>query len=390
MPQTHYFAIIGDHWRGRPIYDPTRVDPLQSHVDPLLGQLLTLVAPPSPGLEVNLVATGASSGARGRIVRVIDSITCVLESWAHPVYGVPGGGFTPGETVNFDNGGSALAAPGGLSHEYPLYGQQALRMQDASLNSFTPTDKSDTVWYDRRARLARTLLLDAGTGSVLAADWKQGDRCTTSSGAAFTILLSASSGSDRLLAIIRASGTFTAGDTVTNTRSAATCNIKAGGVGAATTSGSWVPHHLVPNLNGEGVGWELPPNGDGTDGGAASIGQELRLVQAAQAYFATRTDVADRGVRFVPFDQRDTAGAADGLLAGVSVQAVKCSGTFPTSWEIGESVGSGTWSATLHAFNATTKVLYVTAPNGETLTSGTVTGETSGATATATGPALGT
>lgn len=389
MAKTHYFAIVGDHWRGRPIYDPTRVDPMQTHVDPLLGQLLTLVAPPTPALAVNVVVSGATSLARGRIVRVIDTVTCIVESWAHPIFGTPGGGFSPGETLNFDTGGTAIAAPGGISHEYPLYGQQALRMQDARLNSFVPNDKSDKPWWDRRAKVARTLLLDSGTGSVLAADWRQGDRCTTSGGAAFTILLSASSGSDRLLSIIRASGTFTAGDTITNTRSSATCDIKTGGVGADTPTGAWVPHHISPNLNGEGVGWELPPNGNGTDGGSASIGQEPLLVRAAHEHFVAKEDVADRGVRFVPFDQRDTSGNTDGVLGGVTVQCIKCTGTFSTAWEIGESVGSGSWTATVHAFNAVEKYLYVRAPNGQTLAAGTLTGETSGATATCTGPALG-
>ncbi len=79
------------------------------------------------------------------------------------------------------------------------------------------------------------------------------------------------------------------------------------------------------------------------------------------------------------------------LLGGVTVQTIRCTGTFPTTWTIGETVNAvvGTWSGKVHGWNATLKHLFVTNTNGQTLQTGGITGATSGAIATNRGAAYG-
>lgn len=399
---THYFALIGEHWRGGRFSDPSQVDPIPYHVDPLLGQLLSLVAAPATAVEDNMVVVGSTTGARGRVLRVVNTTSFVVESWTHPIYGVPGAAFSPGETVTFTKSdgttrtGVVTLAQSGLN--YPLYGQPALRIQDAELNSFIPTDKSDTPYWDRKAKYARVMTLDhttgaggtGGSGVTNLADWQQGDRCTTSGGAAFFILLSSGTGSgglDRQLSLIAVSGTLTSGHTVTNTRSGATANI--GTLGADTTAGTWVPKHIVPNLNGTAFGYEVPPNGNGTNGGPAYIGQDHKLLMRAHEFFSAKPNAADRGVRVIGFNQVDVEGI-DGLFGGVTIQIVRCTGTFPTTWITGETVtGPGGWSATVHGYYATGKYLFVKRTNGAILTAGTITGSISASTATTSESAFG-
>ncbi len=403
---THYLAVVGEHWRGGRIFDPTQVDPMQpaGMVDPVYGQVLGVISAPSPTPTVNTVVRGATSGCRGRIIRILGPTSFLIESWTNPsLGGNSGGSFAntfalgyplTGEVVNFDNGGSSVVSPAALSQPYPLYGQFAHQLQDATVNSHIPNDKSDTPFWDRGAKYSRQLIL---TAASVAGDtqWIQGARCTnTTTGATFTILAASTVGADYGIQIIRASGAFNAGDALAVTTQANgspgtdTAVIATGGVGANPPLGAWVSHHPVPNQNGTASLWEFPPNGNGTSGGPASIGQELKLLRGAVEHFAAESIPANRGVRMVPVDHRDMHGA-DSLLAGVTVQTIKATGTFSSSWTVGETVTRGTWSAKVHAFNATLKYLFVVEPNGETLTAGTVTGAQSGATCTAPGAALG-
>jgi len=393
MANTHYFLIAGDQWRGRPLADGTQVDPNPGAHDPLYGQLMTLLAAPSIEVVPNTYFSCGTSLARGRVLKKVTDTTYIVESWDHPSIGVPGAAFAPSETVTFERAdgtsgtGSITIAASGL--DYPLYGQPGLRRQDAVLNSFIPEDKSDTPFYDRQAKPARSITLDGATVGA-GEEFFQGDRCTTSGGASFRILVGNELGSD-VLYIIDVTGTLSDSDVVTNQRNVswqATIDT----VGDETTAGTWVAHHHVPNLNGTSNGlWENPPNGNGTDGQAAHLGMELQLLRGAYEHFVQEADVANRGVRLIPFEPRDVQDeGGDVLLGGVSVQCIKCDDDpFPETWTIGETVTAGSWSATLHHFNAAQGFLYVVDTNDEVLVPGTITGGTSATTANATTACLG-
>lgn len=385
MPDhTHYLYLIGDgHVRGRR-------NPAPLNIDPVRGQFVATMSAPSPAPVRNVVVRGLTSGALGRIIRVLDAAGTqfIIEAWEHPVFGVPGVAFTPGETLQFDNGGTALVSLAANQHAYPLAGQFALEQEDAILNSLIPEDAADNVWYDRTAKFSRSLVLDGATIGPSETSFVRGARFTTSAGASGTILLGNVTGSDYTIYIVRAAGTFTVGDVLTITATGHDATIKT--VGADPAQGSWVPHSVVPNLRGTGIAlWEFPPNGNGTDGRDATVGPEVLLLRGAQERFRASSSVADRGTRMVPFSTFDFNSPADAVLGGVTVQVVRCTGTFPGTWTIGETVSSGTWSGKVHGFSTGLKYLYVTATNGETLATGTVTGATSGASASATGPAVG-
>lgn len=378
---THYLTMIFDgHGRGKRGTAPT-------NVDPVLGQILSVQSAPTPAAEVNVIVRGATSGAVGRIIRMIDAGTSfVIEAFEHPVFGIPGAAFTPGETINFDNGGTALASLVAAQYAYPITNEFALQQEDAPVNSCIPEDRSDNTFYDRTAKYARTVILDGATVGV-GEIFSKGYRCTTSGGASFTILLGNVSGSDWEMRVIRVTGTLTVGHTVTNTTTGHVATIKS--LPAAPAQGAWVPHCPIPNLKGLGQLWEFPPNGNGTDGQEPALGPDLHLLRGAYERYKASTSVADRGVRLVPYCVFDHHGLSDGVLGGMTVQVVKCSGTFPSTWTVGETVTSGSWSAKVHGFSASNKYLFVVEPNGQTLAAGTVTGGTSASVATSTGAALG-
>lgn len=389
---THYYGIFGDgHVRGRR-------GPGPQLIDPLVGQVLSVAYAPTPAPAVNDVVRGATSGVWGRIIRVLSSTSWLIEAWpatitVNALPGVPvpvtqpGGAFHPNELVNFDSGGSSNVMPFESFQSMPTTTQIVHELRDAALLTPTPPDRSDTVFWDRHAKYSRTVVLD-GTTIAPGEVFTQGYRCTTSGGASFTILLGNVSGSDFQLQVVKVTGTLTVGHTVTNTTTGHTATIKS--LGAVPPTGAWVAHDILPNNAGTSSLWEFPPNGNGTDGGDPSLGPEARFIRRAFEKHSASSSVADRGVRFIAFSNLDTMPPGpDAYLGGVTLQLVKCSGTFPGTWAVGETVTSGGWSGKLHGFDATKKFLYVYDVNGATLASGTVTGATSGASATCTGPALG-
>ena len=119
---THYLTMIFDgHGRGKR-------GPAPTNVDPVLGQILTVQSAPTPAAAVNVIVRGVTSGAVGRIIRLLDTGTSfVIEAFEHPVFGIPGAAFTPGETINFDNGGTALASLVASQHGYPGVNEFALQ-----------------------------------------------------------------------------------------------------------------------------------------------------------------------------------------------------------------------------------------------------------------------
>lgn len=382
MANTHYYLLAGDiHVRG------------QQHirlpiVDPILGHVLTTFDVPTVAPTINTIVRGATSGTWGRIVRILDSKNFVLESFPYPGVGQPGAGFIVGfpfgETLNFDNGGTAhvsLAAP---AQTYPLFNQFTSQHLDLRLNSFTPSDRSDKPYWHPKAKFSRQIVL-LGASVIGDTLFVQGNRFTTSGGASGTILLGNAVGADYGLQIIRTSGTFNPGDTLSVTVGATTNVATILSVGVDPQQGAWLEHHVLPNFNGSSAGlWEFPPHSQNPD-----YGPGVQIVRMANALHGADPDVANRASRVIPFATVDDL-TDDSTLGGVTVQVVKCTGTFPTSWIQGEPVtGPGGWSATVHGFSASNKYLFVIDTNGQTLTAGTVTATFSGAAATTANAAYG-
>ena len=272
--------------------------------------------------------------------------------------------------------------------------QFATQHNDSWLGDFVPADQSDTVWLDWNAKRAQTIDVSGVTGT-----WAIGDRVQTSAGGSFTILHKSTA---TRWAIVRKAGTaLAAAQTLTNLTSpggAATIAV----VGADPARGTWCAYTVMPNgtginpsgtigpvegVNGNDPDWEFPRNGNGTDGREASVGPENRLIHRAHAFWQLQTDVDNRATRFLTVSSMDD-NEVDGLLGGVSVQVVRCTGAFAGGWVPGETVtGPGGWSATVHGHSVANKMVFVVAPNGATLAAGPITGGTSGA---ATGGSGGT
>jgi hypothetical protein len=368
---THYYAIIGDgHVRGK-------VAPAPLIMDPIAGQTLAYVAA-SQAPVVNTIVRGATSGAMARVTRVgadigipgIDAVT--VEIWN-------ANAFRAGETLNFDTGGSATCSTVVVAARWPGTEQFANQQFDATLNTPVPNDGvSDTPYWDREAKLGQSLIVAAGfTGA-----FDRGDLVTTSGGGAFTVLQSAvGAGGARNLLIMRQSGSISAAQTLTNTTQAGSGTVSS--VSADPPTGAWLPLYLQPNLGGLGTGFAKIPQGNG----GPSIGPEHWILRKAHEKHVASASANDRGVRLLQHSSFDRT--ADGVSGGVTVQRVKCTGTFATNWTIGETVSGGAWSGKLVGFNVTNKHLFVTATNGQTLGAVVVTGATSGATATSLGAAFG-
>ena len=393
MPFTHYYGLIGDsHTRGRRA-------PAPLVVDRVLGQRMTVLTPPTPAAEVNVIVRGATSGAMARIVRIINSTEWILQSLPG-VLGAAGVAFAQnvnlagfpatGEVINLDNGGSTTIRFFGTDQAFPADEQYGPQHAQRWLNDFVPPDQSDFTFWDGNAKPARQVDVSGLSGT-----WNVGDRVQTSAGGQFTILLKPTGVQWK---VIRATGPALAvGQTLTNLTTPG---------GAATIAvletdppvGTWVPYTVQPNGTGvlpnNTVGvdsyWERLRNGNGTDGGEPGFGPENRLIHRAFEFWQQQGDIDNRAIRVLPFSSNDSVTSPDGILGGVVIQVVKCTGTFPTTWVVGETVtGGGGWSAKVHGYNSTSKLLFVHTPNGETLTAGAITGATSGAVGTSLGEALG-
>ena len=393
MPFTHYYGLIGDaHIRGRR-------GPAPLVVDRVFGQRLTVLTPPSPAAELNCIVRGATSGAMARIVRIINATEWIVQSLPG-VLGAAGVAFAQninlagfpatGEVLNLDNGGSTTIRFFGTDQSFPASEQYGTQHAQKWLNDFVPADQSDFPWWDGNAKPARQVDVSSLSGT-----WNVGDRVQTSAGGQFTILLKPTTAQWK---VMRVTGPALAvGQTLSNLTTPG---------GAATIAvletdppvGTWVPYTVQPNGTGvlpdNTVGvdtyWERLRNGNGTDGGEPSFGPENRLIHRAHAFWQQQGDIDNRAIRLLPFSSTDGVTGFDGILGGVVIQVVKCTGTFPTTWTVGETVnGGGGWSAKVHGWNSASKLLFVHTPNGEVLDAGAVTGVTSGAVATSLGEALG-
>jgi hypothetical protein len=393
MPNTHYYAIVGDsHVRGRR-------QPAPLTIDRVYGQRLVVVAPPSPPVQLNTIVRGSVSGSMARVVRIVSATEWIVESLPGAT-GFPGFAFAQnynlagfpltGEALNLDTGGTAVLSFFGNAQDIPGDNQFAPLHNDRWLNDIVPPDGSDFVWWDGNAKPCQTIDLTALTGS-----WNTGDRVQTSAGGQFTILFKSA---PTTWAVVRKTGAAIApSQTITNLTSPGGTGTVAS-VAADPVRGQWVPFTQMPNGSGvtpantivPDTSWEFARNGNGTDGGEAGIGPENRLVHRAFERWQQQPDVDDRAIRVLTFSSNDGQTFPDGVLGGVSVQVVRCSGTFPGTWIPGEVVtGPGGWSGTVIGHSVVQKMVYVHSTNGATLGSGTITGALSASTATATGPALG-
>jgi hypothetical protein len=373
VTDTHYYGIVGDtHARGTVL----------QHVDPILGQHFATLNPPVTPPPIGTILTGTVSGARGMVRRILGTGVWVLK-----ILDLTPWQWTPGELVNLDNGTTCNVAPFNFSATHaPGAAQYIPQHKDRRWNKAVPEDLTDTPYWDPYAKLAQTIVVPVASVSGVGAPWKLGDRFSTSGGGSFTLQFIDLDGANYVLGMLRQAGSIAASQTITNTSTAGTGTIAT--VNANPQVGAWVPYHAMPGLNGQATHYEIDPRGCSDAANQVHIGPENRLLHAAHDYHGAGLEVNDFGVRLFQHWNLDGT-LADNFIAGVTVQAIPCSGTFPTSWVVGETVTAGTYSATVHAWNPTTKRLYVTAPNGQTLAAGSIVGSTSGATATATGPALG-
>lgn len=377
MSNTHVYHVLADGHLTGPSGGTTRIDPVR-------GQSIETLTPVSPLPGVNAIIRGAVSGAMGRITGVNGSQAFVIESLPiNTIFGVlPGTPFVGMETLNFDNGASSTMFPAAPAQKYPLASQWGPEMQHAELNTFTPNDRLDTPYFDPFAKVARTILLDGTTIGVGETSFVAGNKFTTSGGYAGTILAAGVEGADYRIWVMSASGTPTVGHVLTMAVTGHTATIKT--VGADTQTGTWVEHHFLPNHAGTpGNIWEIAPGHK-----RGGISPTTKLLRRAYEHHVKAELVADRGVRVIDFSTFDDGGA-DSFTGGITIQVVKCTGTFPTTWQQGETVTSGVWSAKVQGFNATNKYLYVYSTNGQTLTASTVTGSNSGTVATSLGQAIG-
>ncbi len=381
----YYGAIFDGHGYGRP---GTVL------IDPKLGQRVGFAAPPSgAALERNAIIRGAVSGSMGRITRVAGDASCIIEAYPTALGLPPGGAFAQNhagpltsETVNIDNGGTAAMSVIGNAQDLPGLEQHTAWLTDRDYNALLPPDLSDTPYWDPQAKVCQLLRIDglSGTAPFL----RKGDRCTTATGA-FTvhhaIVLSPTSQEVR---IIRKTGTLSVAQTVTNTTLGGPTTGTLAVVNADPPLGIFVPFCSFPNLRGQALWYEFIPDGNGK----GSLGFEARFLHRVHAYHAADPDPLNRGWRFVPHSSYDEVGGfTEGILGGVTVQVVKCSGTFPASGSlvVGQTVtGPGGWSATVHGWNSTTKYLFVRQTNGAVLGAGTLT-LSGGATVTGTGACYG-
>lgn len=370
MGSTHYYASIGDgHVFGRRGPGPLLLDPI-------LGMTLAVFAESTPPVE-NSIVTGGTSGAKALVRRV--------GVGQHTIESLNFLAFAPSETVSYDSGGTATVGFIGS----PLFHQGAsgpiAEKRDALLNTPIPDDiGSDNPLWDDNAKKAQTLILGAGhTG-----DFPKGSRCTTSAGGAFTVIKQFVIGSTKQLWIVRKSGTIAATNTVTNTTVAGSGTISS--VATDPPRGLWSPAFMHPNWNGLADEFETIPMGMSTDGIESSYGPGFPILRKAHDKWKVNADPLERGVRFLQFSSTSAStGDANQFRGGVTVQLVRISGVVGT-FAAGETVtGPGGWSGKVHNISSGGTRLYVHTVNGATLGDGTITGATSGATATADGPAYG-
>lgn len=405
MANTHYYGIFGDlHVRGRRAPAPLTLD---QHA----GQKVIVVTPPGTPVQIGTILRGTVSGSLARVTRIVNEQEWVIESLPGAA-GLPGLAFAQnynfaglpnsGETISLDTGGTAVIAPLLVAGQVqPGYAQFLPQHNDAWFNDFVPADQSDTIWYDAFSKRAMVIDLGSVTGT-----WTAGDRVQTSAGGSFTILYKITS--TKWAVMRRLATSLAVSQTITNlTNPGGTATITA--VPSEPRVGNWVSFCQMPNgtgINSAGLigpnlsvsgndttttaPWERIRNGNGTDGGEAGIGPENRLVHRAHAKWQQQADVDDRAIRATNWSSIDAGGATDGLLGGVTAQVVRCTGTFAGGWQEGETVtGPGGWSAKVLGHSVLNKMVFVHATNGATLGAGTITGGTSGATATAEGPAHG-
>jgi hypothetical protein len=396
--RTHYYHLIGDaHLRGNggatapEIMNPGT--PGQSFGE----QRLQLLAPPTPAPQIGDVIRGRTSKAALMVTRVVTSTEVIGEPLPAGVaipFNLPGGSFSAatgplplsGETVDIVSSGPVARTAqinfAASAQALPGFAQFVGQTSDEELGGIVPPTASDGVYWYPRAKAARQLSV---TG--IAGTWSKGDHLTGATSGATAIVKLATAGALRVVQVV---GAFADGETINNNTATGTATITT--VAAEEPTGGWWPFSAFPNLRNLGTYFERQPNGNEIDNARKPrVGVESRFIPRAHEYHARSVLAADRGVRVVSYDVSDGVGVADSLEGGVVVQVVRCTGALSASWTPGERLTSsaGDWEGTVIGWNVAQAKLFVRDVNGEVLKSGTLTGATSGTTASNNGSAWG-
>lgn len=325
----------------------------------------------------NRIITGGTSGTKARVLYEVQPAGVVSNAIVVELI-TSGGVFRAGETITDDSTSpkSATLAYAVIGNhqsifEFPqrdsLYPRTLLtELFSPVLNAYTPPNaQASFPWWDRSAKLGALMPV---VDSTQVPRWSQ--IVGQTSGALALVLTSTAN----QLRLAIHSGTFNASELL-DIVGGATGVTSTNGATTLTTAGEWVPYHVAPNLNGIGAGWEEPPGGSDTCGHRGALGFEPYMM--ARAYSTWGTDL-----RAIKIDSTQVNGSHGGVCVGV----IPCAGTFPGTWTIGEEVtsaGSPGWSATVATFDTVSKFLYLKDVTGGELAPGTVTGTSSGSTATA-------
>ncbi len=336
---------------------------------------------------INQVITGGVSGMKGRIIEVSSSNELIVErmSILPPLVGVQAS-FKSLETVTADNSPATSATinytiedshyvASGVALTYDNTFERMLASK--LINQILPSNAGGNIWWDRGAKLASTLAVASGAAMTthFAATGGIGRIEGATSGAKGLVV----NVSSNTIYLANVTGTFQNGENLRPAGGGSTITTSAGTV-VTKTIGEWVPYTVRPNLIGIGRGWEFPPAGSDTCYRAGLLGVEPKLMQLAHERWGNDLAAIKLDVN------APTAGNASGY-GGVTYGLIKCTGTFPalTAANINAAMSAaGGWTATLVAFNISSKYLWVKNTSGVALGAGTVTIGTGGSAVTAT------
>ena len=408
MATTHLYELIGaSHTRGTPKSNeagnrgPLILGPSEERL--VLADAFAALGALAVGDIIQQAPIIGAPRARILVIEANNAVgaTIVVEPVAQDVAGAstytagpiddPVGGWDIFGTVNVN--GSAITGQITTVER----SQFAEQLNDRDLESVT----TQTAFYDPDARLAQTLDVTGYTHTASTDYIQPGDRLSTSRPMTCIVVgIEITSASTARLFISRLTGTLTEGDTLVNdqaNRAVAGVTIAAGGIGAATTAGRWVPYCATPSLGRSlqeatnpyiGNVWDIPPRGNASGSVKAGLGPDAKLVKNILAHHANAIDPTDRGGRLLTFSSNDAG--SDGFRAGVTLQRLDVTSQTGT-WSVGDTITASvttTWRATVAATSGS-GIILVTETNGVVLTSGEVLTSASGGTADSTGPALG-
>lgn len=394
MAKTHYYGIIGENQvygaRNNPASDPGTSQPMiMAPTEQLMFAPLVF-----PSVGDVITQTTILGTVRARVTR-IDRVG--FSFFVEPM-AAPGGAYPDVSIISDINEDRILwdtyspLEVNGVSTGANILvsyhnSQTAEQLNDDEIQS--PT--ADNVWWDENAQLAEVIEI-AGFDNP-----NDGDGCLpgdtiTTPGGSFLCVGIANLDDTADTATVYATtvtGTVGVGDTLTNTDvSRSMTGVTITSVSGAQPVGAWVPYCATPSnglrfedLSGAygsfGSIWAIPPSGNGPRPG---LGPDVKIVKGAVELHSV-DDPDDTGVRFVTQSSIDNATTTEpGFVGGITLQRVNLNTVTNTSFNIGDTVTCGTWSATVAGFNS--PVLYVHTTNGQVAAIGDPVTTSSGGAAT--------